>query len=269
MKTIDGTTYFTTGEVAKAMSTNRAKLIRLEKEGILTPAIADEYSRYYSAENISKLIHITQLQYLGMSYREIRECLDYSGDFALALEKLNDRVSILNKQIAMIESLMDKSGRDYTLNVCREETYFSVEREMVFEPKAVKAALDEVFEEALAEGYIVDSYIAPRFAMTEVGEPFKEGFGKEPTPLILHCPLKRGTRQKKETKIIPEKMVIETRWFEPEEYGKWFSGLLEEADRLGWKPASKFSMVFLNKNYITGADDHGKLLMQLALTVEK
>ena len=270
MRTIEGNTYFTTGEVARACSTSRANLLRLEEEGILIPKIRDGYSRFYSASDVTRLIHIIRLRSLGMTTKEIRDCLDFSGDFRTVLAKLRDQVTLLNKQIGMLEYIVGETGQDYVLEPCPEDSYYSVAVEIPFEPYAVKEVLDGHFQEALAQGYIIDSYNAPRFGMIDADAPFREGFGTEPTEVILNYPLKRNAAQKRETFHIPQKMVLETRWFDPADgYRGWFDGLVAEAERLGWQPDRRFSFTFVEKNYVTGAKDAGRILLQIALTVTK
>lgn len=84
---------FTISQVTKSCNVSRSTLLRLEKRGLLTPALTDEESgyRYFDNHNVTRILQIRHLLDLGLSYDEIYAYFDTNGTSKKLLRTLEQR----------------------------------------------------------------------------------------------------------------------------------------------------------------------------------
>lgn len=85
---------FTISQVTKSCNVSRSTLLRLEKRGLLTPALTDEESgyRYFDNHNVTRILQIRHLLDLGLSYDEIYAYFDTNGTSKKLLRTLEQRM---------------------------------------------------------------------------------------------------------------------------------------------------------------------------------
>ena len=86
---------FTISQVTKSCGISRATLLRLEKRGLLTPALIDEKSgyRYFDNYNIARILQIKHFLSIGLSYDEIYEYFSTNGTSMKLLNSLEQRMN--------------------------------------------------------------------------------------------------------------------------------------------------------------------------------
>ena len=102
---------FTMKRVSEATGLSRTMLIKLEKEGFLTPSKTDEETgwRYYDTFNIFKLLQYKRLRMIGMKQKEIFEYYT-SGTDSLSdvLQRMKQQRQILEQNIETLSLRLDR-----------------------------------------------------------------------------------------------------------------------------------------------------------------
>ena len=88
---------FRIAQVAKACSLSRSTILRMEESGLLTPAYIDHASgrRYYDNHNVSHIMVIENLKYMGLGKEEILEYFKSGGKTESMLAPLEQKLSML------------------------------------------------------------------------------------------------------------------------------------------------------------------------------
>ena len=97
---------FTITQAANACSVSRSTLLRMEEEGLLTPALHEEGKyRYYSTENVMQALQIYAMHRMGLTHSEIHPLVDSPGDIDAVIarlehlrDNLDDILTYLKKQ---------------------------------------------------------------------------------------------------------------------------------------------------------------------------
>lgn len=80
---------FTIAQAANACSVSRSTLLRMEEEGLLTPALHEEGKyRYYSTENVMQALQIYAMHRMGLTHSEIHPLVDSPGDIDAVIARL-------------------------------------------------------------------------------------------------------------------------------------------------------------------------------------
>ena len=83
--------YFTIAQAANACGISRSTLLRLEDEGLLTPAIHENGQyRYFSTENVLQAMQITALHRMGLTRRDIRPIVETPENIDGIIAQLED-----------------------------------------------------------------------------------------------------------------------------------------------------------------------------------
>ncbi len=92
------------GDVSKSLAISRMSIIRMEKAGLLKPEYVSEDSgyRYYSPQNIMRIITVMNLQRQGFTYNQIREYLASPAGNNLLLEALLEKQRSLNLMLTQM-----------------------------------------------------------------------------------------------------------------------------------------------------------------------
>lgn len=122
---------FSISQAAHACNLSRSSLIRLEEKGLLTPAQTNAKSgyRYYDTNNITRILQIQKLQWMGFSPEEIISYFESGGKADGLLEALEQRLSVLQQQIAEMR-LRSQDVPDMSLSLLKiPETLCCVRKE--------------------------------------------------------------------------------------------------------------------------------------------
>ena len=96
MNTPEKEELFTIAQAANACSVSRSTLLRMEDEGLLTPALHEEGKyRYYNTVNVMQAMQIYALHRMGLTHKEIRPIVDTPdeiGSVIAQLEYLRDNM---------------------------------------------------------------------------------------------------------------------------------------------------------------------------------
>lgn len=99
---------FQVKEVCEICKVTRKALLIYEEKGILTPSRVNEETgyRYYSAENVSKIMLIRKFQSFGFSLDEIREYLTDTKELSEVLDRLTHLKEELEETIGQLKMRM-------------------------------------------------------------------------------------------------------------------------------------------------------------------
>ena len=122
---------FKIGQLAKACSVSRATILRMEEDGLLSPAHKDPDSgyRYYSVDDLLRVRQVLYLRSLGFTTDLIRLHLENPSDATPLLEDMEARVLNLNKTLWILRrlaegvsgfspSLLESPARNYFMKNC-------------------------------------------------------------------------------------------------------------------------------------------------------
>ena len=104
---------FKIGQITKACSISRATLLRLEEDGLITPARKDPDSgyRYYSLENLFHIRRVLYLRSLGFSTSVIRHHLESPTDPGPLISDMEERVRQMTKTLWVLRQFTEDSSR--------------------------------------------------------------------------------------------------------------------------------------------------------------
>ena len=101
------------GDVAKSMGVSRMCIIRMEKDGLLTPAWKSPESgyRYYSPQNVVRIISVLNLQRQGFTHDEIRMYFEQPEGRILLYDKLLQKQKEINAMVAQMRRTIEGKDR--------------------------------------------------------------------------------------------------------------------------------------------------------------
>ena len=101
------------GDVAKSMGVSRMCIIRMEKDGLLTPAWKSPESgyRYYSPQNVVRIISVLNLQRQGFTHDEIRMYFNNPEGRILLYDKLLQKQKEINAMVAQMRRTIEGKDR--------------------------------------------------------------------------------------------------------------------------------------------------------------
>ena len=80
---------FSIAQAANACAVSRSTLLRMEDEGLLTPALhEDGRYRYYSTENVMQAMQIYAMHRMGLTRKQIRPLVDTPDEIGSVIERL-------------------------------------------------------------------------------------------------------------------------------------------------------------------------------------
>ena len=106
---------FQVKEVCEICNVTRKVLLIYEQKGLLTPFYVNEDTgyRYYSAENISKVMHIRKFQSFGFLLDEINDYLHDTKNFSVVFDRLNKIKADLEETINQMQLRMMTEEYDH------------------------------------------------------------------------------------------------------------------------------------------------------------
>ena len=109
---------FTLKRVSEVTELSRTMLIKLEKEGFITPRAVDSQTgwRYFDTFNIFKLLQYKRLRMTGLTQNEIFEFYETGNESLVhTLKQMQRRQRLLNQSIEMLSLRIDKK-RNYSFS---------------------------------------------------------------------------------------------------------------------------------------------------------
>ena len=109
---------FKIGQITNACSVSRATLLRLEEDGLITPARKDPDSgyRYYSLENLFHIRRVLYLRSLGFSTAVIRHHLETPTDPTPLISDMEERVRQMTKTLWVLRQFT-KDSSDFSVSI--------------------------------------------------------------------------------------------------------------------------------------------------------
>ena len=115
MNTTDTDDLFTISQAANACSVSRATLLRMEAEGLLTPALHEEGKyRYYSTDNVTQALQIYTMHRMGLTHKEIHPLVDDPGDIDAVIAQLEHLRDNLNEILTHLKKRTMKDSSTVT-----------------------------------------------------------------------------------------------------------------------------------------------------------
>ena len=113
-------TLFKIGQIASACSVSRATLLRMEEDGLLTPAVKDPESgyRYYSFGNLVRIRQILYLRSLGFTTEVIRHHLEQPTDPTPLIRDMEARVQQMTKTLWVLKQL-ESDTNEFSVNIMK------------------------------------------------------------------------------------------------------------------------------------------------------
>ena len=97
---------FTIAQAANACNVSRSTLLRMEEEGLLTPALHEDGKyRYYSTENIMQAMQINAFHRMGLTRREIRPVFETPAEIDEIVTRLELKKRTLQDSSSVVELL--------------------------------------------------------------------------------------------------------------------------------------------------------------------
>ena len=98
---------FSIQALAKACGVSRSTILRLEDDGLITPAYKDPDSgyRYYDVENLAQVIRIINYQALGFSKKEISEFIKNPDILKKNINFLTERYNFILRELERLRIL--------------------------------------------------------------------------------------------------------------------------------------------------------------------
>lgn len=156
--------YLTINQLAKACSTSRASILRMEQDGILTPAYINPQNgyRYYDSENIFRVIRINVLQELGITHKEMKIYLDHPDNYGELLHLLQNKFQILEHLIGQLKLLIQQEPH-LSISTYRFPSVYCYTRLLknVTNLSTVRPQLWSTLGLAIKDGYSIDKNTAP------------------------------------------------------------------------------------------------------------
>ncbi len=100
--------YLTISQLAKVCSTSRASLLRMEQDGLLTPAYTNPENgyRYYDSQNLVRVMRINSLQELGITHQEMKHYFDNPKNYDEMLQVLQHKLTVMEQIISQIKNIL-------------------------------------------------------------------------------------------------------------------------------------------------------------------
>lgn len=161
MKPIDD--YLTISQLAKACSTSRSTILRMEEDGILTPAYINPENgyRYYDSTSILRVSKNMTLQEFGITHKELNKYYA-NNDYDELIHKLEDKLALMEYHITSLKLQLKRTSHLSLENFHFPELYCYTETiEKITDLTSVRPHLWRVFGNAVQKGYSINRAMHP------------------------------------------------------------------------------------------------------------
>lgn len=182
---------YTINQVATYCSTSRSTIMRMEKDGILTPAYINEETgyRYYGTKEILRIIRNLSLREVGITHKELTNY--YSGDdtYRGLLNVLEKKEKELRDLLAVLHVQTDKELHLHTAYFDFPEIYcYTKELKSVQDPSIIRSMIWETIDEIIENGYSLRREIHP-FITVNANNFLKADFKKTVYDYTINVPI--------------------------------------------------------------------------------
>ncbi len=171
---------FRMAQVAKSCGLSRSTILRMEENRLLTPAYINPKSghRYYDNHNVSHILEIENLKYMGIGTEEIAAYFESGGDADILLAALEKKMSLLHRSI---EELRMRAGRrgnlyadiiDLPAYTCCVSTHTGLTVAQKY------TAMYDFYHECISRGYVLGR--EPLFCISERTDYLEGEISAEP-----------------------------------------------------------------------------------------
>ncbi len=191
---------FRVAEAATACGISRSTILRMEESGLLSPAYTDPVSgrRYYDNHNISRIIEIENLKYMGLGAEEIARYFASGGDAEVLLAPLEEKLSILQRSVEELRLRTGRRGNLYAdiIDLPAFTCCVSTHKGMSIPQKYT--AMYNFYGECVKKGYTLGR--EPLFCISERTDYLRGEISEEPFTFHVCVPM--------ETKKVPTEAVV-------------------------------------------------------------
>lgn len=156
--------YLTISQLAKVCSTSRASLIRMEQDGLLTPACTNPENgyRYYDSKNLVRVMRINSLHGLGITHQEMKHYFDNPKNYDEMLQVLQNKLTVMEQIISQIKPILKKEPHLSISNYHFPELYCYTQLiKNITDLSLVGPYLWPALNDAVHKGYILDKKMRP------------------------------------------------------------------------------------------------------------
>ena len=205
---------FLIGTVAKSFGVSDNTIRRMEKAGLLAPALVkDSGYRYYDQENISRIKMILALRSFGFVYEDMRKFFESPWDFSQVYDKLYEKKLLLDELLKNTKLYIRPENSDDVFLIQHESIPFFTRVYPITERISMEF-LDELatkaFHEAIRKKQPVD-YSRPITILSDCMDymKFRPLELKELTFLV---PLRKEARDSS-SYVMPARKVVSFAWY--------------------------------------------------------
>ncbi len=191
---------FRIAEAAKACGISRSTILRMEESGLLTPAYTDPVSgrRYYDNHNISHIIEIENLKYMGLGAEKIASYFASGGDAEVLLAPLEEKLSMLQRSVEELQLRTGHRGNLFSdiIDLPEYTCCVSTHKGLTIQQKYI--AMYNFYGECVSKGYTLGR--EPLFCISERYDYLRGEISEEPFTFHVCVPVS--------TKKAPEEAVV-------------------------------------------------------------
>lgn len=155
--------YLTISQLAKACSTSRSTILRMEADGILTPAYINPENgyRFYDSTSVLRVSRNMTLQEFGITHKELNKYYSNS-DYDELLHKMEDKLSLMEYHISSLKLQLKRTPHlsleyfHFPELFCYTETM-----ENITDLTSIRPHLWRVFANAIQKGYSYNKSMHP------------------------------------------------------------------------------------------------------------
>lgn len=182
---------YTINQVAKFCSTSRSTIMRMEKDGILTPAYVNDETgyRYYSNREVLRIVRNLSLSEVGITHKELAKYYSGTESYVNLLETLEKKEKELRDLLAILrvqtgqEMHLHTSVFDFPAMYC----YTRVLKDVV-DSTSIRGQMWKTVEEAIEKGFLLKREMHP-FVSVDASHFIKGNFKNRKYDYTINIPI--------------------------------------------------------------------------------
>lgn len=169
--------YLTISQLAKACSTSRSTILRMEQDGILTPTYVNTENgyRFYDSSNVLRVSRNMALQDFGITHKELKKYYD-NNNYSDLLTQLESKLALMEYHISSLRlQLMQTKHLSLEYFSFRELYCYTETMHNITELHTIRPQIWNVFSRAIQKGYSLDRSMQP-FVIVDVQSIAKNNY---------------------------------------------------------------------------------------------
>lgn len=182
---------FRIAEAASACGISRSTILRMEENGLLVPAYIDPSSghRYYDNHNISRIIEIENLKYMGIGAEKIADYFASGGDAEVLLAPLEEKLSMLQRSVEELQLRTGRRGNFFSDIIDLPEYICCVSTHEGMTVPQKYTAMYNFYGECVSRGYILGR--EPLFCISERRDYLRGEISEDPFTFHVCVPVSK------------------------------------------------------------------------------